>query len=257
MRLIEHASEANGIDLEKLSREYDPRILIEREQGAGIAFGVMHRAYLLDRAPEQVQKILAKMRRGSALGLLASKQGFVSSDYTDFPGASLRAAINTTTTETNLWDPGIHAPLPVGEIRAGRSWRCVFGGVAGTTSTPTIAFTSRIGTNNSAPPTGTTLGIGPTMTCGTFTAQPWYGEGNWGCRIKGVAASGGTMTGVGFVVMPGAAAATTTPICVFGGGIAATIDDTIAQAIGVSVTWGSNSASNTITPQQLMFCSLN
>lgn len=255
--LIEHVSHEVGLDLVKLSREFNYKLIIEREQAAGQPFGPFHRQWQLDRAPEKVHAILAEMRRCEFVGLMNAEQGFVSADYRDFPRLDLRTAIATTTTETNLWDPAIHAPLPVGSIRGGKAWQVSFGGVMGTTSTPAISFRARCGTNNSAPPTGTDLGVGPTMTLGTMTAQPWYGEGKFGCRSIGVAASGCTMTGNGFAVCPGAAAATTTPVCVFGGAIPATIDDTIAQALGVSMIWGTNSGSNTITPQWMMHLSLN
>ena len=262
IHLVDEVCHDHGVDLRKLSREWDPRWAIEREQAAGRAFGPFHRQWLTEHArdPNAVRKILERMAAAKRRGLdrlQASKQGFTAADYMDFPGANLRAAINTTTTETNLWDPGLFAPLPVGEIRVGRAWSCDFGGVHGTTATPAISFRTRIGTNNAVPPTGVDLGVGPTMTLGTFTAQPWIGRGVWGSRIKGVAASGGTMTGNGFVICAGAAAATTVGTLVFGGLVVATIDDTIAQGIGVSVIWGTNNVANTITPQWLMYRSLN
>src|SRR2546430_1384886 len=97
-----------------------------------------------------------------------TKQTFAANDYTDFPGANPRAAINTTTTETNLFDPSIHAPIPQFDMRVGKIYEIEVGGVMGTTATPTISWTARVGTNNSAPPTGVTLGAGPTVTLGTF-----------------------------------------------------------------------------------------
>ncbi|HYV99691.1 MAG TPA: hypothetical protein VE967_19685 [Gemmatimonadaceae bacterium] len=257
MRLIELVSHEHGIDLEKITREFDPRWAIEREQAAGVMFGPYHRAWLFDRAPEQVKKILARMQEERFSEALCSKQGFTSSDYTEFPSASLRAAINTTVTETNLWDPGVLAPLPVGEIRSGRAWQLDFGGVHGTTGTPAISFRARCGTNNAAPPTGVDLGVGPTMTLGTFTAQPFHGSGIFGCRSIGVAASTATITGSGFVICAGAAAATTVATCVFGGLIPTTIDQTVAQGLSVSVIWGTSSASNTLTPQWMMYASRN
>lgn len=215
-----------------------------------VAFGPFWRKRYLDRAPERIREQLRRAERSAILGV---QQGFEGPEGNmAFPGASLRAAINTTTTETNLWDPGIFAPVPAGTARVGKTYNLNFGGVAGTTATPAISFRARWGTNNSAPPTGTDLGVGPTMTCGTFTAQPWFGFGCFGVRILGVAASGSTVTGNGFVVLPGAAAATTTPICVFGG-IVATVDTVSAQGLGVSVIWGTSNASNTITPQWMTF----
>lgn len=256
MRLIEIVSHEHGIDLEKITREWDPRWAIEREQAAGMPFGPYHRAWLMDRAPEKVKQILERMKTERFAGAVCAKQGFFSSDYTDFPSASL-STINTTTTETNLWNPASLAPLPVGEIRSARAWQVDFGGVHGTTATPVISFRARCGTNNAAPPTGTDLGVGPTMTLGTFTAQPFHGCGIFGCRSIGVAASTATITGSGFVICAGAAAATTVATCVFGGAIPTTIDQTVAQGLSVSVIWGTSNLSNTITTQWCMFGSRN
>jgi hypothetical protein len=210
-------------------------------------FGPFHRAYILERAPYKIHKLL----RLGALHptLVAGNNDFVSPTG-QFPSANLRAAINTSTTETNLWDPGRGwFMVPADSLRGGQRWQINFGGIMGTTSTPTIVFTTRWGTNNSTPPTGTSLGAGPTVTLGTFTAQPWMGMGYYGCRKIDVAASLATVTGNGVVWIPAAAAATVTPHAVFGGTIATTIDQTINQGIGVSVTWGTSNASNTITPQ--------
>lgn len=255
--LKEQVCHDHGIDLFKLEREWNIRRGIELEQDAGFAFGPFHQRFMLDRAPEKVRQALDDMQRGSAIGLLASRQGFVSMDAGDAPSANLRAAIASTTNETNLWDPGVLGLLPAGVIIGGRAWRASFGGVMGTTATPTIVFTTRIGTNNAAPPTGTTLGAGPTFTLGNFTAQPWYGQGLYNCRSIGVAASTATMTANGFAIIPGAAGATTVGTPVFGGTVATTIDQTVNQGIAVSITWGASSASNTCTPQTLAIETLN
>jgi hypothetical protein len=256
--LRDEVCHAHGVDLDKLEREWSLRRGIELEQAAGNPFGPFHQRFVLDQAPEKVQKILQRMKRQREAGidLRCGRQGFASADFMDFPSASL-STINTTTTETNLWNPSISAPLPVGEIRGGKSWYTFFGGVAGTTGTPAISFRARCGTNNSAPPTGTDLGVGPTMTLGTFTAQPFYGQGFYGCRSVGIAASTAAFAASGFVILAGAAAATTVGTCVFGGALPTTIDQTAAQGISVSVIWGTSSASNTITTQYMMFGSLN
>lgn len=263
MNLVEHVSHEHGLDLAKIAREFDPKWAIEREQAGGNEFGPFHQKWLLDRAPEKVQRILSTMRAETARTRMEKReafkcaaQGFVSSDYNDFPPASF-TAINTTTTETNLWNPAIWAPLPVGVIRAGKMWRVVFGGVHGTTATPVISFRARCGTNNSAPPTGVDLGVGPTFTLGSFSAQPFHGEGIFGCRSITLAASGATMTGSGFVICAGAAAATTAGMCVFGGAVPTNVDNTVAQGLSVSVIWGTSSASNTLTPQWMALHSMN
>jgi hypothetical protein len=228
--------------------------IVERE-AACVPFGPFWRQKYLERAPERVRQQLRMAALGrDVFGLSQDFDGPAPANP-GFPPANLRAAINTTTTETNLWDPSIWALIPAKTMRAGTTWNARFGGVCGTTSTPAISFRARFGTNNSAPPTGADLGVGPTMTCGTFTAQPFYGEFICGCRSIGVAAGGATVTGNGWVVLPGAAAATTTPVCVLGAAIPTTIDQTVDQGVSVSVIWGTSSASNTLTPQWMSFSS--
>lgn len=219
--------------------------MIEREQEAGQQFGPVHRQWQLERAPEKVRKLLELA--ATRPGLVAGNSDFIN-PLQLFPSAST-ATVNTTTTETNLWNPAILCPIPIGSVRAGMRWEVPFGGVMGTTATPTIVFTARFGTNNSAPPTGTTLGAGPSVTLGTFTAQPFFGIAYVGTRTVGVAASTLAVAGTGWVAMPAAAAATATPHAVFGGALPTTIDQTSAQGISVSVIWGASSASNTITCQ--------
>lgn len=246
----DEASHRLGFDIDKVARDAPLQWFIEREQEAGWLFGPWHREYQLRKAPEKVQQILAEMRRASFVALEASRQTFVELTQ-PFQPANLRAAIASTTTETNLWDPGIHCTLPVGSIKAGKGWTLRATGVMGTTATPTLVTTTRIGTNNSAPPTGTSLGASNTVTMPNITAQPFMVLGDYGCRANGVAASGATITGVAVLYSSAAAAATVTPHIVCGGSTSATsIDETVLQGIGFSITWGASSASNTLTPQQ-------
>lgn len=224
--------------------------LVQLEHDAGVMFGPFHRKWLLQRAPERVRRDLDQARQHP--NLVAAKQGFTGPDLRDAATANLRAAINTTTTETNLWDPGLWGLISAFDMRPGKTYVVRFGGVMGTTATPTIAWRARCGTNNSAPPTGTDLGISPTVTLGTFTAQPFFGYFEMVVRSIGVAASGATVTGNGFVCMPAAAAATVVPQTPFGGAIPTTVDDTANQGLGVSITWGASSASNTLTPQWMI-----
>ncbi len=239
----------------EVARSLTAEALIEREIAAGQAFGPFHRAWLHERAPERVRRMLEKATLHPEL--VGARTSFASADHQDFPPANLRAAIATTTTETNLWDPGIWALIPAFDMKAGKTYQVEFGGVMGTTGTPAISFRARCGTNNAAPPTGTDLGVGPTMTLGTFTAQPFYGEFQMGVRSLGVAASSATVTGNGFVICPGAAAATTVATCVLGGLIPTTVDYTVNQGLAVSVIWGTSNAANTLTPQWMIFRSLN
>jgi hypothetical protein len=243
-------------DLEQLVRKFDPERIIEREQACGVQFGPFHRARLLERAPGKVRRNLELARlRPDLVGM--PRQGFSGPDTHDAPPANLRAAINATTTETNLWDPGLWALIPAFDMKPGKVYQVEFGGVIGTTGTPAISFRARCGTNNSAPPTGTDLGVGPTVTMEGVTAQPFYGEFEMIVRSIGVAASGATVTGNGFVLLPGAAASAGSDHCLIGGAVPATVDHTVNQGLAVSVIWGTSNASNTITPQWTFFRSLN
>jgi hypothetical protein len=143
-------------EIEELASGLTMRDIIEREQAAGIQFGPVHRQFQLEAAPEKVQRMLEKGRRHPEI--VAINQAITGAEQRLFPPASLRTAINTTTTETNLWDPSLWALIPALTMRAGMRYKVSFGGVFGTTGTPTIVWTARCGTNNSAPPTGTTLG---------------------------------------------------------------------------------------------------
>jgi hypothetical protein len=227
--------------------------LVQMEHAAGCMFGPFHRQWILRQAPEQVLRDLANAQRFP--NLVNGRQGFASTDARDASPASF-TAINTTVTETNLWNPGLWGLIPAFDMKAGKTYQIMFGGVMGTTATPTIVWTSRVGTNNSAPPTGASLGLSPTVTLGTFTAQPFYGQVTMVVRSLGIAAAGTTVTGNGFAVMPAAAAATVVPQTPFGGVVLATVDDTINQGLGVSVTWGASSASNTLTCQWMSAVSI-
>lgn len=248
--LYDEASHALGIDIIKVAREAPLEWYVEQEQAAGLEFGPVHEDLLRRRAPEQVQKILAEMERTRHVELLASSQGFGDMPLRDYPPADLRAAIASTTTETQLWNPAIHASLPVGSIRGGKSWTLRFGGIIGTTGTPTLIGNTRVGTDNSAPPTGTSLGASSTVTLPTIAAPvSFMGMGDYGCRSNGVAASGATINGHAVIFIPAAAAATVTPHILCGGTPFTTCDETVTQGLGVSITWGASSASNTCTPR--------
>ena len=253
--LLDLVCHTHGVDLPKITREWDPRWAIEREQAAGVALGPFHRQYLLDRAPESLRRSIDAMR-SRTVEVFASAQGFNSLEMPISPG-NLRAAINTTVTETNLWNPAKFASLPIGSLQAGKGFFGRFGGVMGTTGTPTLAARMRVGTNNSAPPTGVDHGIGPTTTLEGITAQPWYGQFDLGCRTTDLEAATCTTTGNGFILVPGAAASAASDRVLFGGLVATTVDPTAAQGVSVSVIWGASSASNTITPQWLKFGSDN
>jgi hypothetical protein len=102
-----------------------------------------------------------------------------------------------------------------------------------------------------------TLGIGPTITAGTAPASsPFYGEFTFGFRQIGVAASGATVTGNGFTVIP-AAAATIHQASAMGGAVPTSIDNTTSQAFQVFLTWGTANALNSLAVTWVNLQSLN
>lgn len=236
--------------------------LIEREMAAGLKFGPWHRAKILETKPYHVRKelefagyLLNGPNRNELLaaqrnGIRNTRGPFSGADINDFTGASF-AAINTTITETNLYLIAMFAPIPAMTLRPGQAFVVECGGVFSTSGAPTTIWTGRIG--QSATATSNTT-LGPSVTTGApsgVTNAPWMARFVCGVRIPGVAASTAVMTGNGFVVL-GAAAATVGQVAGFGGTIASTLDATANQGVGISMTWGTSSASNTITTQWMI-----
>lgn len=183
-----------------------------------------------------------------------SRQSFVGTDVSDFPPAS-HASVNTTVTRTNLWVPAIWTPVAAMDPRAGKAYLLRAGGIISTTATPTIIFNTTWG-QSTTPGTNVAVGTTTTFTLGTITNAPWYAEFVLGFRQVGIAASGATATGNGYVSVGGAAAAVSQHVTM-GGGIVTTLDQTTAAGMVFDVTWGTSSASNTITAQWSLLQSLN
>jgi hypothetical protein len=183
-----------------------------------------------------------------------TKQTFAASDVAEFPPASHTAVANTTT-RTNLWVPSLWTPIPAFDPKPGKTYLLRCGGIISTTATPTIVFNPTFG-QSSTPASNIALGATTTFTLGTLTNAPWWAEFVLGFRQLGIAASGATCTGNGYVVIGGAAAAVGQ--CVpMGGTVVTTADHTTAQGLSLDVTWGAASASNTITCQWTVPQSLN
>jgi hypothetical protein len=219
--------------VEETARSLDIDALIERERGAGVEFGPFHRKWLTDRAPNGPAACSSWPRRrasgrrrplerppGVCLGRLRRlparqpARGDQHHDDGDQPVGSgalglsagrrdprrqdLAGRVRRRHRHDRHADDRVHAKARDEQLRAA---------------------------------TGTTLGISPTVTMEGVTAQPFYGEFQFGCRSIGVAAGGATFTGNGFVILPAAAASSGSEHCVMGGAIPATIDHTIAQGI--------------------------
>lgn len=183
-----------------------------------------------------------------------SRQSFVAADISDFPPSS-HTAVASTTTRTNLWNPALWTAIGAYDPKPGKVYLLRAGGSYGTTGTPTMLVTPTFG-QSSTPGSNISLGSSGTATLTTATGVNWYAEFTLGFRSIGIAASGATCTGSGFIAFGGAsgAAAIVLPI---GGTIVTTADHTTAQGLCLDVTWGASSASNTITANWTLLQSLN
>lgn len=183
-----------------------------------------------------------------------TRQSFTAADIADFSPAS-HTAIASTTTRTNLWAPALWTPIAAYDPKPGKVYILRCGGIISTTGTPTIVFNPTFG-QSATPASNIALGATTTWTLGTLSSAPWYAEFVLGFRQLGIAASGATCTGNGFVVVGGAAGAVGQSVPM-GGTVVTTADHTTAQGLTLDMTWGTSSASNTITAQWTCLQSLN
>lgn len=217
--------------------------VIEREVAAGQPFGPFHRYWLNQRAPEKVRRMLELASERPGLVAVGAN---VKLSTIAMPVSA--AAVNTTVAETNLWVPANWTPIQAFDMAPGKSYCVRYGGIIQTTATPTYIFTPRVG-QSATPASNVTLGAGPTVTAGTIPASsPFYGEMTFSVRAVDVAYTAITGTGNGYNVVA-AAAATAHQVSAMGGAVPTNISNTAASGLIVSITWGTSSASNTITIQ--------
>jgi hypothetical protein len=209
--------------------------IIDREITAGQPFGPFHRRWLLERAPEKVRRNLdLAAKRPDLVGMPASQftgpEGAVSANPSSF------TSVTASATDTNLWVPSIWTPIPANSARAGGVYNIKFGGVFTSTATQgVLTWTPRYG-QSATVATNPTLGASnATAPAASLTGAAWYGEFTATIRALGLAAAGGTITGNGFVVTQGAAAATGT-MYVLGGTVPTAFDNTAASGLVVSLT---------------------
>lgn len=176
-----------------------------------------------------------------------ARQSFASVDFADFPPAAFSAVANTTS-ETNLWTPSLWTPIPAGDSRAGKIYRMIAGGTLSTTGTPTIIFRPRYG-QSGTPASNVNLGASATYTPATaaLSSVGWWADFIFGFRAIGTGASGASGIGNGLVVIGNAEANGRGSALAIGGTAGASLDQTTAQGLILSVQWGTASASNTIT----------
>lgn len=183
-----------------------------------------------------------------------TRQTFASMTGADGPPASHTAVANTTT-RTNLWVPALWTYIPAMEPKPGMQHVLRAGGIISTTGTPTLVVNPTYG-QSATPASNVALGATTTWTLGTLTNAPWYAEFVLSWRQLGIAASGATCTGNGFIVVGGAAGAVGQSVPM-GGTVVTSADHTTAQGLVLDVTWSAASASNTITAQWTSLQTLN
>jgi hypothetical protein len=228
---------------------------VDREHEAGIRFGPFHRYWLLNQphVPERIRRQLELAAKHPHL-VGMPRQGFTAMDANDFPPTSF-TAVTASATESNLWTPNIWSPIPANDMRAGKVYKVMFGGIFTSTATQgVLTFTARAG-QSATPASNVLLGASnATAPPASLTAAPFMGEFTLGIRSLGLAASGATGVGHGFVHVQGAAAATGVDY-VMGGTVATTLDNTAATGLIVSITI--SVASQSYTCQWVVMRSLN
>jgi len=156
-------------------------------------------------------------------------------------------ASSTTLTDVT---PGTPIVLPANFLYAGQSLRISAFGKLSTTATPTMTLGIGYG--------GTTIVLGTSgaLTCGTVTNLPWRIE-LW-CTVRATGSgTSGSIISVGMAQVPTSGTASVTALVPTGAVAAVGLDTTAAKSINVLATWGTNSASNTLTCQGLMVEALN
>jgi hypothetical protein len=205
---------------------------VRKEQECGV-FGPFCRQKFLASAPQHIKDELARAKRFPHI--YGGRQGFMSMDVNDFPPTSF-SAVTASATETNLWTPAIWTPIPANDMRAGKIYNVKFGGIFTSTGTQgVLTFTARCG-QSATPSSNVSLGASnATAPPASLTNAPFYGEFTLGIRSLGLAASGATGVGHGFVHVQGAAAATAIDY-LFGGTVPTSLDNTTATGLIVSLT---------------------
>lgn len=244
------------------SEIFDVDTIMAREAAAGLKFGPFTRTRILYTKPWHVKRELEfagyslDHEQKFTYNRTRNLRGpFVGPPTTDFPSASF-AAINTTVTETNLYLISMFAPIPAQTMRPGSSWVVECGGVLSTTGAPTAIWTGRVGQSTTST-SNTTLNPSTTVATGSGLSNvPFYARLVAGVRTQGVAASTVNMTGNGYAIL-GNAAAAASQVLGFGGAVLTTVDSQTAQGLGISITWGTSSASNTVTCQWVLFFDRN
>lgn len=170
-----------------------------------------------------------------------------------FPTAS-GAAFDTFTTKKSV-DPLPIKVIPAGKLRLGSMIRISARGSYSTTGTPNLTWGLWYGTR-ALSITGDIALSSVIVTPSGAAAFPWIMEWEGICNAVGTA---GTLLGQGTLVQGTSLTATSTfPIPITAAlRTVSSFDTTIERAIGVSATWGTSSASNSITVNDYQVLILN
>ncbi len=190
-----------------------------------------------------VDGVICPIVRGGAASTFTTPVGQPAAAPTSF------TAVGNTNVETNLWVPSIWTPIPANDMVAGKVYKIEYGGIFSTSSAaPTSLWTPRCG-QSATPASNVTLGATTASTMiASLASVPFFGQFTLVIRSLGLAASGATGTGNGFVVIGGI----TTALGVvqsMGAAVPTTLDNTAATGIVISQTWGTQAAANTLTCQ--------
>lgn len=140
-----------------------------------------------------------------------------------------------TTDETTLFSTGEGIlTFPMNAFQPGTRVKVMAEGYFSTTGTPAITFNVNLGV--------TTLMTSGAVTTATVSGKLWKLEADFVCRTNGPS---GTVFGQGDVLLTTSGTALTPYGMVTTAAV--TVDTTAQQTVDLTVTWGTASASNTIT----------
>jgi hypothetical protein len=164
------------------------------------------------------------------------------------------SAFNTFTTKKDV-SPSPLPVIPAGKLRLGSKILIRANGEYSTTGTPTLAWGLWFGTR-AASITGDIALSSVITTPSASAAFPWMLEWEGICNAVGTS---GTLLGQGTLVQGTSLTATSTfPIPITQAlRTVSSFDTTIERAIGVSATWGTSNASNSITTYALTVMIIN
>jgi hypothetical protein len=176
-------------------------------------------------------------------------------------------AFNTSASEGSLLTNAVgDQPVLPALYFAGRERRSILieaEGVMSTTSNPTIIFQARLGTTiGAAYLSGASVGVSGTITTASgISNKRWTLRLRLVCNTPGLGSTNCTLSGTGEVASLGGFATPfrydmepTTPDTATW---TSTIDGSLTQYLNLSCTWGTSSASNTITTKNLTVWGLN